>query len=468
MKICLINLFSPFDGSKYTSGLICLEPLGLEYIAAVAIRARHETNVLSPYANESLESFANRIIKYNPNVIGIGPETYNFNKAKKLSKLIKDKLKSVTIIFGGYHVTAVPSEVSDPHIDIVVIGEGEYTFVKLVNCLAQNTSYENIDGIAFCKDNRIIINPLRQRIKNLDELPYPYRDKNIMSMCLCKGIYYPQPSKQQSPAQVVYSRGCLYNCIYCSSKNMWGNAVIYREPDKVTQEIVYLIETYKTNLVFFSDLTFNLNKKKVNELCNSIIKKNIRISWFCGCRPDCMDEELLYMMKEAGCSRIHYGIESVDKFSLEKIKRRRSYSTIENTLELTSKAGIITRGYLIIGFPWETKESLESINDKLNELYIDELRISFCTPFHETEIFTKTDGEFSTKNLNDFSTDKPIYKLPGLDNMTMLKLRENIFNEYYSSNLYLNRVKNKLLIYPHLFNSFQVFFKEINLHFKLY
>jgi len=359
MKIILANLFAPFSGSKYTSGLTHLEPIGFEYIGAVAHRGGHDVRILSPSPSEDLIAFSKRVSKLHPDILGIGSATYNFNQAKMLSRLVKSQCKYTVVIFGGYHVTALPEEVADPAIDIAIQGEGENTFSTIVSCLQSDIPYENVPGISYCKNgDEIVVNPRQKRIAELDNLPYPLRSKQDMETYRCGGVYYPPTSLQHSTAQVVYSRGCPHLCPYCSSKNMWGNTVIYRNPIRVAEEIEYLIDSFSTNLIFFTDLTFNLNKKRVLDLCTVLIERNIKVSWFCACRTEGIDKELLSAMKEAGCTRIHFGVEAIDEHSLKKIKRKKTHESIQESLEKTSKAGIITRGYLMIGYPWETREHL--------------------------------------------------------------------------------------------------------------
>ncbi|MBU4099743.1 radical SAM protein, partial [Patescibacteria group bacterium] len=307
----------------------------------------------------------------------------------------------------------------------------------------------------------IVINPRQKRIAELDNLPYPLRSKQDMETYKCGGIYYPTASLQRSTAQVVYSRGCPHLCPYCSSKNMWGTAVIYRDPVRVAEEIEYLIDSFGTNLIFFTDLTFNLNKKRVLDLCTVLIERNIKVSWFCACRTEGIDKELLSAMKEAGCTRIHFGVEAIDEHSLKKIKRKKTYESIQESLEKTSKIGIITRGYLMIGYPWETREHLESINKNLNQLYIDDLRMSFFTPYPGSDIYKQSVGKTMSIDWDNYTSDKPLYRLKGLTTSEILELRNRIFFGFYASSTYIDRLKEKLVNYPHLHDSFKEFVQEL-------
>lgn len=463
MRVVLINLFAPYTGSKYTSGLVNIEPLGLEYIGGVARKAGHDVNILSPIFNETLEEFGERIINKTPAVVGMGPATYNFNQAKLLAKMIKEKQKKTFIIFGGYHVTAIPDVVVDPVIDIAIQGEGEYLFLEIIKCLKKETSYENIHGISYLRGSELVINPRMKRVRHLDKLPYPLRNKQEMALYKCSGVHDPPKSQQLALAQIMYSRGCPHNCSYCSSQNMWENSIVYRKPSSVVDEIQYLMDNFGTNYIFFADLTFNLSKRKVKELCQEIIRRNIRVNWFCGCRPEGIDEELLGYMKEAGCTRVHFGIESIDELSLDKIHRQKTYEHIKKALELTSNKGIITRAYLMIGYPWERREHFETINTNLNKLYIDDLRICFFTPFPGTEIYNEYRSYIETDNWDDYTTDIPIYRIKDMQKDEILEYRNRIFLNYYKSFDFKERVDEKIAKFPRLKISFNEFFKEIDL-----
>lgn len=419
---------------------------------------------MAPFSFETIEDFGSRIAKEHPDVIGIGPATYNYNQAKVLSDIIKKIRKEVFTIFGGYHVTAVPHEVSEPAIDLAIQGEGEYSFTEVLYCLKKGISYEKIKGISYVKNGKVIVNPRRERIQDLDSIPLPLRNKREMVNYKCKGVYKPATSKQRSVAQVTYSRGCPYSCSYCSSENMWGHAVKYRNPNDVVDEIEYLVDNFGTNLIFFSDLTFNVNRKKVVGLCEAIVNRNIKISWFCGCRPEGIDEDIIKLMKEAGCSRIHFGIETIDEYSLEKIHRKRTFGYTEKALEIASKAGIITRAYLMIGYPWETRANYEIINANLNKLHIDDLRISFFTPFPGTEIFAQHADEIMLKSWDEYTTDKPILSVCDLNQEELLQMRNKIFRDFYGSEEYKYRVQEKMRVFPHLKSSFFEFLSEISTH----
>lgn len=466
MKIAFINLFAPFTGSKYTSGLVYIEPLGLEYVAAVAKQAGHDVEIFAPEPSEDLQQFGQRIAAIKPEIIGIGPSTYNFNQAKALSEIVKRHNNKTISIFGGYHVTALPDSVLDPAIDIAIQGEGEYAFTEVVDCFERGVSYENVQGISFKQNGKLVVTPRRPRIEDLDQIPFPFRAKQDMLKYKCSGVYSPPKSRQISVAQIANSRGCPHGCSYCSSKNMWGSSVVYRQPARVVDEMEFLVENFNTNLIFFSDLTFNLNKKKVIALCNEIIKRDLSISWFCGCRSEGIDEEIVSAMKAAGCSRMHFGIEALDEVSLKEIRRLKTFGTVEKALEIASKAGIITRAYLMIGYPWETRQQLETVNDTLNKLHIDDLRISYYTPFPGTTI-KRDEDQILTDNWDDYTTDKPIFKLKDMDREELISLRDSIFSNFYRSQSYNLRYRDKINAFPHLRESFEEFFTEINLPLRM-
>lgn len=453
----LKNFWEPRKFIRYSS----LEPIGIEYVGAVVRRAGYEVMILQQREN-SIEELLKRILIYTPEIVGFSVMTYNFDFALDLARRIKLYNSKIYTVFGGYHPSACPEIVADKNIDFVVIGEGERTFVELLDTLNSDGDIIKVRGIAYW-DAGLQINEPRERIENLDELPFPLRDKEILKDCKIKGLSYPAPSKQKSVCQITYSRGCPYNCIFCNSSQIWGRQVLWRSPKNLVDEIEHLQREFGTNMFFFTDLTFDLNKMKIYELCTDIRTRRIEINWFAMCRIDHMDNNLLIAMKEAGCSKISYGIDSFNIKTLATIKHSQNVdlAKMKSTIKLTSDLGFIVRIYMIIGYPhiWEDKEHLCEIKEILKTLPIDDLRISFLTPFPGTPLYEefKREDLLLTEDLSKYSSDEPIVKVKGLPPKELIEERKRIFKEFYNSKEYEMRKKDKLRRFPHLKQSYEEF-----------
>lgn len=461
-KIALIELneglWKPGTFLRHSS----VEPLAIEYIGATAKSEGFEVKIIQQQHRLDQEVFQ-EIIDFSPQLIAFSVMTYNYPASLSLSKKIKQHDPKILTIFGGYHPSFCPNIVKEEAIDFVIIGEGEETIRELLKVLNEKRAdFTKIRGLAFY-DGKLQINGSRERIKDLDSLPNPIRDINILKECKISGLNYPPLSKQRCVAQILYSRGCPHNCTFCCSPFLYGNKVYFRSPKKVVDEMCEIKEKYGTNYFYFADLSFNLNKKKVIELCNEIKNRNLNTNWFCMCRVDNIDEELLRNMKEAGCSRIGFGIDALNEKTLNKVKPRQKL-TMEKTqkaLELTNAMGIIVRTFIIIGYPWETRQDHEKAKEILKTLAIDEIRVGLLTPLPGSAIYEefKKQNLILTEDLSRYTTDEYIIKHPDFSPEEMTEFREKIFKEFYQSKEYENRKKDKLKKHPYLQQSYDEFYK---------
>ncbi len=437
-----------------------LDPIGLEYLGAVTQQKGYDVTILQEGSGPP-ELIAERIQNHNPDVVGFSTLAYDFDISKEVARILKRKNPNVQIIFGGAHASSCPEIVKDKSIDYVVLGEGEETFIELLDALETGKDLSCVKGIAYF-DHEFHLNEGHERIDNLDGLPYPIRNKELISQCKISGLIYPPATNQCCPCQITYSRGCSHNCKFCASVKTWGRKVSWRSASNVVDEIISLQNKFGTNLLLFTDLTFNLNRTRVFELCDEILNRKVKIHWLVMCRPEQIDKELLIKMRDAGCSKISYGIESLSAETLGRIKpdMKKVLPTIESTLALTNDSGIITKAYLIIGYPWETKESLMNMGRMLNKLPIDELRMSFLTPFPGTLLYKefKDDGYILTDDLRRYTSEESIVKTEGLSPDELLNFRARIFREFYQSKEYESRMNKKITKFPHLKKSYDELF----------
>jgi len=460
MKIALLEPLCGLNDLGVHVRHSVLEPLGIEYLSATAKSEGNEVRVFRQRSVSS-EEVLEEILRFDTDVLGVSVMAYNFEHALALARSVKTRRSAIRTVFGGYHASACPEIVKDENIDFVVIGEGEKTFVELLGVINSNGDFGKVNGIAYW-NAKLQVNEPRARISNLDELPFPSRDRETLRECKIGGLSYPPPSAQRGVCQVVSSRGCNHSCGFCSSPQVWGKQVRWRNARSVREEIEYVHKEFATNTIFFADLTFNLNKRKTQELCEELQKSEAEIHWYAMCRTDNLDKELLVSMKSAGCAKIAYGIDSVCNETLSKIKPGQNLSIrgIRSALQLTSDAGIIVRAYVIIGFPWEDKESLRETAQVLRALPIDDLRISFLAPFPGTPLYEEFRNEnlLATEEFNRYTSDEPVVRTRNLTAEQLCEVRETIFREFYRSKAYEMRMKDKVKAFPHLKQSYDEFF----------
>ncbi len=464
-KIALIELneglWKPGTFLRHSS----VEPLAIEYIGAIAKAQGLEVKIIQQQ-HKSDQKVLQEIIEFSPQLVGFSVMTYNYPAALSLAKKIKQHNLEILAIFGGYHPSFCPEIVKEDAIDFVIIGEGEETFRELLKNLNHTEqNLKEIDGIAFY-DGELHINEPRERIKDLDSLPNPLRDTNILKECRISGLNYPPLSKQRCVAQILYSRGCPHNCTFCCSPFLYGTKVYFRNHKRVVDEMQEIKKSFGTNYFYFADLSFNLNKRKVIDLCNEIRNRKLDTSWFCMCRVDNICEELLQHMKEAGCSRIGFGIDALYENTLKKVKPRQKITMEQahHVLELTNAMGIIVRTFIIIGYPWETKEDLENAKEILKTLAIDEIRIGLLTPLPGSPIYEefKKEGLILTNDFSKYTTDEYIIKHTDFSPEAMAEFRKEMFREFYKSKEYEKRKQEKLKKYPYLKQSYDEFYEFLH------
>ncbi|MEM5871811.1 MAG: radical SAM protein [Candidatus Aenigmatarchaeota archaeon] len=300
--------------------------------------------------------------------------------------IIAKKLKEITpyIVFCGPHVSALHKEImkENDFIDIIMYGEYDYTALDLIKALESGKDLKNVDGIVYRKKGKIIVNKRRELIKNLDELPYPERDD--------VPIYkYNEPFCKNIPnIQMITSRGCPYNCIYCLEPSVYYGRPNFRprSPEKVVDEIEFLIKKYKPKEIYFDDSSFTIDQKRVKKICDLIITRGIEIKW--SCMGDTkVSFETLKKMKEAGCIGIKFGVESADPQILKNIRKQFTPYDAMRMVKNCKKLGIFTHSTYMFGLPGETKESIEKTIKFFIKLKTDTAQFSIATPYPGTDFY---------------------------------------------------------------------------------
>lgn len=309
-----------------------------------------------------------------PEVVGISSMTANYGSAINVAKCVKEVDKSITVILGGVHPTLLPDQViKEPEVDLVVKGEAEKTLVKVIDAIGEKA----LSSIAIQHGSKKYIVDRISSIDDINLFEFPARDLLLNA-------------KDFSPngfGTLIGSRGCPFNCIFCSSNKIWGHKVRFRTASNIIEEIVNVRETFGTDYFHFEDDTFTLRKDLVFEFCNNLKRENLRISWSCPTRVDFITPEIVREMKLAGCSTISLGIESGSEETLKRIGKKITLAQIQGAVNIIKDAGIRVMGYFVFGFPWETEEHFEMTLDFIEELDLDIVQHNFAVPLPGTELY---------------------------------------------------------------------------------
>lgn len=382
MKILLIN--PPRSYFKESMGATFCIPIGLLSVAAVLDKAGHDVHVLDTLAGAKTEEKGNlryfgltekeieeKIRQINPEIIGIGIQfTAQANNALQVAKIVKKVNHKTMVIVGGPDATVRGEALlkENKSLDICVAGEGERTVLELVNQINKKKSLRKIKGIFYRQKNKVLFTGYRPFIENLDELPLPAYHLANMKEYLSPNnrLSGRGDGKNLREISIVTSRGCPFNCIFCSIHLHMGRKWRANSVEYVLKHIEFLVKKYNVEHIHFEDDNMTFDKKRFEGILDGIIKRKLNFSWDTpnGIRADTLDDRITAKIKKTHCSALMIGVESGDKFVLEKIvDKRLNLGDVINAAKLCKKYNIHLNASFVMGFPGETKQNmLNTIN----------------------------------------------------------------------------------------------------------
>jgi magnesium-protoporphyrin IX monomethyl ester (oxidative) cyclase len=407
MKILLINPPQTFySGSEPPAGNL---PLGLMYIAAMLTKEGYRTEILDAFMTDwplqkngetinvgmPFDRIKQEIISRKPDIVGIaGPFTCQIENSVKVSDLAKQVNPEILTVVGGPHVTTVPKGFLEEakSVDIAVTGEGEYTMPEIAQCLEGKKQLSEILGIAYRKDEEVKVTSPRPFIKNLDELPFPAYDLVDMESYLSpKKIGY--RSFRNRAISMITSRGCPFNCCFCSVHLHMGRGFRANSASYVLNHIQFVVEKFDVKTIFFEDDNLTFDPERFEAICDGLIQKKIRIGWETpnGVRADCLNMNLLQKMKKSGCNSVFFGVESGDQQILDNvICKSLDLNRVVEVAKICKDIDLKTGAFYIIGFPGEKKENMQKTVDFALMLKRDfdvGMHLFIATPLFGTRLY---------------------------------------------------------------------------------
>lgn len=383
-----------------TAGIAWQPLLNLGYLAAVLREAGHEVKIIDataphrPYTSEEIKKV---IAEFRPSFIGVTLTVTNILRTYDFLRDIR-KMK-IPIIAGGPHANALPEEVVRNAADIVAIGEGEGTILELAEYFSENKKLKEIDGICFKDeaDNLLHTSP-RRLIEDLDVIPAPdLTDFPIRN-------YTGSDDANSNPLfwSLFTSRGCPFDCTFCSSHNVFGRTIRMRSAQNIFNEIKQMVDKYGARTITYQDDEILCSKKRFLEFCDIIEKDGLKINMSIRTRIDSIDKELLLRAKGIGLTRMTFGIESFDDETLKNINKKYTARIIREKFEVIKETKFPYISFSIIcGWPWETKKHFEN---NLREIKKIPKSLSFyCTivtpvPYPKTKFYETYHKKFGLTN----------------------------------------------------------------------
>ncbi|TAL66080.1 MAG: radical SAM protein [Bacteroidetes bacterium] len=394
MKILLINPppYKHGENSRFlerTPIQTYTMPLGIGYIASVLEREGQEVSILDAYAkNYSDEKIVELIKNQKPDIIGIQCLSDQRVSWFKLINLIRAVDNTIKIVLGGPHPALMLSQVlTNFSPDAIVIGEGEETMLELVRTWENKGELSKVKGIAYLKGKNVVITSPRERIKDLDSLPFPaYHMVNLNDYSgwdFMAGLYSILGlNKPPKYASISTSRGCVGDCGYCSAPLIWKRRWTKRSAINVVDEMEMLSREYGVEFIILTDDIFTVNQERVMSICKEIPRRNLKLLWGFETAVNFVSSELLNLAKQAGCCCILYGVESGSKTVLSNISKKIKEEDVVNAFKMTKDAGIIAGAFLMVGNPGEDEKSINATINLLRRIKPDIIlpQIAMITP----------------------------------------------------------------------------------------
>lgn len=458
-------------------------PVGLLYLAAVLRENGFKDVEILDMGVEKLNLIQlEEVIKSkNPKIVGISFMTPQVKIAKRIAVIAKKVNPSISVVVGGPHATCLPEEMMNlQEIDYVVIGEGEITFLELVRCIFQSASPDMIEGLAYRRNlnGEIVINKRRDIIQNLDKLPFPAWDL-VPVKKYSYGAGFSFINTNKPVLAIMASRGCPGQCTFCDSHTLFGRKLRIRSAEIIFAEMKYLYEKFGIEQFDFSDDTLTVHKERLYKLCQLIIESKLPFKWACNSRVNRADKTLFHKMKEAGCIRVDFGVESGDPIVLKRIKKG---ITVEQALKVhryAKEAGLQITSFFMVGLPGQDLESVKKSLRLIERLDTDIPNISIATPYPGTELYQEAikNNWLKIKDWHKYTTS-PTYKGYKPTMRTDKMTQEEIIKAYNYSRLYSKLIQFRrrygkiFYLNPRLYieNFRHVLFKDkkLNLHVILY
>ena len=472
MRVCLIN--PPRIQPKVWGKPNVFPPIVMATVAAV-LEKKHAVSIIdaptegwenleeldeSKYrVGLSAEAIAQRISDFKPDMVAIEIPFSGWSKtAFEVVSIAKKVNVGITVVLFGLHPSSRPEAcLENADVDFVVIGEPENTVSELVEALEVGKhDFKGIAGLGFRENGKAVLNAKRAIIENLDSLPFPARHLLPMDVYARAVKQNPLRGEIHKPYTIVItSRGCPYNCVFCSNCIVWGKQWRPRSPKNVVDELEQIIKTFGIEQVDFSDDNMTLDRQRMVEICDLIVERGLRFEWFTpnGIRADSLDEVLLRKMKAAGCKKIRIAPESgVQHIVNDVIKKNQDLKAVEQAVVLCKKVGIKVGCFFVIGLIGETKADIEKTIEfayKLRTLGADTFIFSIAMPLYGTAFYEQAkDGGFLREGFCDFAlaATEPQVETPewSARDLQELCMKANMVNPTFTRGKVLRAMKHPL------------------------
>lgn len=403
MSILLTHGYYISDDPKEQKIMKPYPPLGLLYISAYLNSKGVANDVFDSTFYSKTEQLA-FILEKQPKVIAIYTNLMTKIEVVKLIKTIKTlQYNFPKIILGGPDVSYNLENYLNAGADFLVIGEGEETTFELYHAILGKTGFAAVNGIAYLENNTVVKTPPRTKFRELDDLPLPNRDA-------IPNEKYLQTWKQnhgESSMTISTQRGCPYTCKWCSTA-VYGQSYRRRPAHQVAAEMKMLKDKYNPDAIWFVDDVFTISHKWLTAFHEEVVKQNAQIRFECITRAERLNDEILKLLKEAGCFRIWIGAESGSQKIIDLMDRRVDVNHVKKMIQDTNALGIETGTFIMVGYPGEDEADISETIQYLKEANPTHYTITIAYPIKGTSLYDEIENDILEKPDWETSTDREI------------------------------------------------------------
>lgn len=432
MNIVLTHGYFIYEDVKEQEIMRPYPTLGLLYISAY-LKQHGKQVALVDSTFETKENWQANILAEQPDLIAFYTNLMTKVEVLRQLQFLKNQLPQTHFVVGGPDVTYNVENYLDAGFDFAVIGEGEQTMLELIEALENDSTFDNVQGLAFKKDGQIFHTEARTKIKELKTLPFP--DRSAMPFETYLKTWETYHGKRT--ANISTQRGCPYTCKWCSTA-VYGQSYRRNDPEKVVEEIVHLQHDFGVEALWFVDDVFTVSHKWIAQLHEAFQRHNLTIPFECITRAERLNETVLQQLREMGCFRIWIGAESGSQQVIERMDRRVELETVQEMMQRTQQLGMEAGTFIMVGYPGELHEDILATMEHIRKCNPDHLTITRAYPIKGTELYTEIEADITLQPDWNTSSDRDIrFRLPYSD-----RYYENAIR--YLVNGWLGHKKNSL------------------------
>lgn len=441
MKILLTHGYFLNDDPKEKIIMKPYAPLGILYVSAYLERKGFSNEVFDSTFS-TMQKMRDYLLEFKPYVIAIYVNLMTKLNVLEIIKFIKLNLHHTKIVLGGPEIRYNANDFLNFGADYLVIGEGEETSLELMIALNEKRydDIKNIPGLGFKnQNNEIVFTTEREKLKEVDSLPFPGRDKINLQLYLNAW----KERHGENAISISTMRGCPYTCKWCS-RAVYGLSYRRRSPENVCDELELIQKEYNPDTLWFVDDVFTISHKWLNEFNETLKQRNLKIKFECITRSDRMNEEVIKLLKDAGCFRVWIGAESGSQKVIDLMDRRVDVDQVRQMIKLTQNNGIQAGTFIMLGYPGETEDDIEETIRHLKESNPEYFTITVAYPIKGTELFAEVEA-VQTNNFNwDSNSDrdrefKRTYNRKYYDFAVRRVTNEVNYNKMILNNKYLSK-----------------------------